>query len=264
MRPAHQRGGAAIRSRPAALGSVAGRLPARRQPPAGPGPERDEAVTRAGGRRPRTRPRHRQRILRDHPEPPDRHQLRREPSLMCSPRRRPANLRSSPSGTNTRAPHRQPAHRQAARQQPAEHPGHGAARARPARAHHQHLPLRRRRRTPAAARRQPQQGREPAHAAPRPVLRPSGPPAPRPPATRPARRSASHWSPTARCGRPPTPAMRSTSRCDRRATAAADERGYRPDPPRNCSASTAPGCPVGSRTRPPVLTWASMRLARTR
>ena len=58
MHPAHQRGGAANRSRSAALGSFAGRLPARRQPPAGPGPERNGAVTQAGGRGPRSRPRH--------------------------------------------------------------------------------------------------------------------------------------------------------------------------------------------------------------
>src|SRR4029077_20226533 len=40
-------------------------------------------VTRAGGRGPRSRPRHRQRIFQDHPRPPDRRQLRREPSVMC-------------------------------------------------------------------------------------------------------------------------------------------------------------------------------------
>ena len=61
---------------------VAGRLPARRQPPAGPGPERNGAVTRAGGRGPRSRPRRRPRIRQGHPEPPDRHQPRREPSVM--------------------------------------------------------------------------------------------------------------------------------------------------------------------------------------
>ncbi len=120
MHPAHQRGGAAKRSRSAALGSVAGRLPDRQQPSAGPGPERNGAVPRAGGRGPRTRPRHRQRILQEHPEPPDRHQLQREPSLACSPRRQSANVRSSPSGKNARAHHRQPAHRQPARQQPTE------------------------------------------------------------------------------------------------------------------------------------------------
>ncbi len=37
---------------PLRWGSVGGRLPARRQPPAGPGPKRNRAVTRAGGRRP--------------------------------------------------------------------------------------------------------------------------------------------------------------------------------------------------------------------
>ena len=58
MHPAHQRGGAANRSRSVALGSFAGRFPARRQPPAGPGPERNGALTRAGGRGPRSRPRH--------------------------------------------------------------------------------------------------------------------------------------------------------------------------------------------------------------
>ena len=61
MRPGNQRGGAAERRRSAALGPVAGGLPARRQPRAGPGPGRNGAVTRAGGRRPRPRPRHRQR-----------------------------------------------------------------------------------------------------------------------------------------------------------------------------------------------------------
>ena len=113
MHLADQRGGAAHRSRSAALGSVAGRLPAHRQPPAGSGPERNRAVTRAGGRGPRSRPQHRQRIRQDHPEPPDRHPLHREPSVMCPPRRRPANVRSSPAGTNIRAHHRQPAHRHA-------------------------------------------------------------------------------------------------------------------------------------------------------
>ena len=49
MRPAHQWRGTANHSRPAALGSVAGRLPARWQPPVGPAPERNSAVTRAGG-----------------------------------------------------------------------------------------------------------------------------------------------------------------------------------------------------------------------
>ena len=100
MPPAHQRGGAANRRRPAALGSVAGRLPARRQPPAGPGPEPNSAVTRAGGRGPRCRPRHCQRIRQQYSEPPDRHQLQREPSHV-PPRRRPANVRSSPLGKNT-------------------------------------------------------------------------------------------------------------------------------------------------------------------
>ena len=80
MHPAHQRGGAADRGRAAALGSVAGRLPARRQPPAGPGPGRNGPVTRAGGHGPRPRPRHCQRILQAHPELPDHHQPRREPS----------------------------------------------------------------------------------------------------------------------------------------------------------------------------------------
>src|SRR5262249_22170754 len=51
VHPGNQRGGAADRGRPAALGSVAGRVPARRQPPAGPGPGRNGAVTRVGGRR---------------------------------------------------------------------------------------------------------------------------------------------------------------------------------------------------------------------
>ncbi len=48
MHLADQRGGAAHRSRPAALGSVAGRLPAHRQPPARSGLKRNGAVTRAG------------------------------------------------------------------------------------------------------------------------------------------------------------------------------------------------------------------------
>jgi hypothetical protein len=56
-------GGAAIRGRSSALGPVAGRVPAGRQPPASPGPGRNGAVTRAGGRPPRSRPRHRQRLL---------------------------------------------------------------------------------------------------------------------------------------------------------------------------------------------------------
>ena len=85
MHLAYQRGGAADRRRSAALGPVAGRLPARRQPPAGPGPEPNGPVTRAGGRGPRSRPRHRQRILQEHPGPPDRHQPRREPSVICPP-----------------------------------------------------------------------------------------------------------------------------------------------------------------------------------
>jgi hypothetical protein len=88
----------------------------------------------AGGRGPRSRPQHRQRILQDHPEPPDRHQLRREPSVMCSHGAGPP-----PSGPRHREEHPgtppPAAHRQAARQQPAEHPGQGAARVRPARAH---------------------------------------------------------------------------------------------------------------------------------
>ena len=113
MHLADQRGGAAHRRRSAALGSIAGRLPAHRQPPASPGPERNGAVTRAGGRGPRSRPQHRQRIRQDHPGPPDRHQLHREPSVMCSSRRRPANVRSSPAGKNIRAHYRQPAHRHA-------------------------------------------------------------------------------------------------------------------------------------------------------
>jgi len=50
MHPANQRGGTSDRGRPAALGPVAGRVPAGRQPPAGPGPSRNGAVTRAGGR----------------------------------------------------------------------------------------------------------------------------------------------------------------------------------------------------------------------
>ena len=48
MRPAHQRGGTINHSRPAALGSPAGRLPARWQRPAGPRPERNKPVTRLG------------------------------------------------------------------------------------------------------------------------------------------------------------------------------------------------------------------------
>ena len=137
MRPAHQRGGAANRGRSAALGSFAGRLPARRQPPAGPGPERNGAVTRAGGRGPRSRPRHRQRIPRTIPAtgpPPAAARNQRR-----SPRRQSTNVRSSPSA-GPRAHHRQPAHRQAARQHPAERPGRGAARVRPARAHQLHRP----------------------------------------------------------------------------------------------------------------------------
>jgi hypothetical protein len=78
--------------------------------PAGPGPERNGPVTRAGGRGPGSRPGHRERILQEHPGSPDRHQLRREPGVMRSPWRRPANVWSSPSGKNTRAHHRQPAH----------------------------------------------------------------------------------------------------------------------------------------------------------
>ena len=64
--------------RPAALGSVGGRLPARRQPPAGPGPKRNSSVTRAGGRRPRSRPRHRQRDPPSTSRAAGRHQRRRE------------------------------------------------------------------------------------------------------------------------------------------------------------------------------------------
>ena len=110
MHPAHQRGGAADRSRTAALGSVAGRVPARRQPSTAPRPERNGAVTPAGGRGPRSRPRHRQRVLPGHPGPPDRHQQRREPSRMCSaPRRSAKRPVLAPSGKNTRTRHRQPA-----------------------------------------------------------------------------------------------------------------------------------------------------------
>jgi hypothetical protein len=159
MHLADQRGGAAHRSRSAALGPVAGRLPAHRQPPASPGPERNGAVTQ--GRRPRAK------IAASAPaaDPPGPSRATgpspaaARTQLMCSSRRRPANVRSSPAGKNTRAHHRQPAHRRAARQQPAEHPGQGAARVRPARAHHLHLPLCRRRRTPAAVRRQLNKGK---------------------------------------------------------------------------------------------------------
>jgi hypothetical protein len=112
---------------PAALGCVAGRLLARRQPPAGPGPGRNRAVTRVGGRAPGSRPRHRQRIGQDHPEPPDRHPLQPETQRYVPPRRRPAKRPVLAIGTNTRAHHRKPAHRQAARRQSAGHPGQGAA-----------------------------------------------------------------------------------------------------------------------------------------
>ena len=123
-----QRGVAAHRSRSAALGSVARRFPARRAADLpGPGPERNGAIARAGGRGPRSRPRHRQRIRQDHPEPTDREQLQHEPGVLCPPRRRSTSVRSCHRGKNTRAHHRQPTHRQAARQHPAERPGQSAA-----------------------------------------------------------------------------------------------------------------------------------------
>ena len=50
MCPAHQWDGAAYRSRPAALGPVDRRFPARRQPRGGPGPGRNGTVTWDGGR----------------------------------------------------------------------------------------------------------------------------------------------------------------------------------------------------------------------
>ena len=114
-----------------------------------------------------------------------------------APRRRPANVRSSPLGKNLRAHHRQPAHRQAAGQQLAEHPGQGAARVRRfARAiyicHYVAGEEPRRGVTLPA-----QQAQEPARAAPRPVRRPvRATCAAAAPATRPTSCSASNWSPT--------------------------------------------------------------------
>jgi len=47
------------------------------------GSSRNGAVARYGGRGPRCRPRHRQRVRQEHPEPPDRHRPQREPSVIC-------------------------------------------------------------------------------------------------------------------------------------------------------------------------------------
>jgi hypothetical protein len=89
---------------------------------------RNGAVARYGGRGPRCRPRHRQRVRQEHPEPPDRHQPQREPSVICPHGAGPAHVRSSPSGKNTgsrtdrrppmsaRIPRRGPYRRAAARQ----------------------------------------------------------------------------------------------------------------------------------------------------
>ena len=143
MHPAHQRGGTANRSRSAALGSLAGRLPAHRQPPAGPGAERNGTVTRAGGRGPRSRPRHRQRIRQDHPQPPDRHQLHREPSVMCSSRRRPPSSGPDQRG-RTSGPLPTACSSPRWSQRLDKDPGQCAARVRPTRAHHLNLPLCRR------------------------------------------------------------------------------------------------------------------------
>ena len=98
MHPAHQRGGAADRSRPAALGfrrqmvtgSRATTCRPRTQAKQGgnPGwrpPARSGLGTASG-------------ILHEPPGPPDGTSGGAKSSVMCSPRRRSANVRSSPSG----------------------------------------------------------------------------------------------------------------------------------------------------------------------
>jgi hypothetical protein len=91
----------------------------------------------------------------------------------------------------------------------------------PARAHHLHLPLRRRRRTPAAARRQLTKGESLRTLRRDPFFADQGHLRRRLDDQTDQALCLTLITTSACCRRPPTPAMRSASRCDRRAIAAA-------------------------------------------